>query len=547
MLKSKNLYLVSCFLFIWVSSVLGQNGTCSLPEIKDSNSLRILLPRDWKGINYYPENHHFYHMLNDWWTVDEKTNLPVHQVVDNDMALMRKNGFNFLHLYIWDNVWFRELNDWPGIGFNPIGQNPCLSNNDQFLALDDFITKARRHNLYVGISFVTKPVIDKLNSGITAEEAAKLGKNYYDWTSVFINSLAPRHRNILLWGFIYGFGPSPDAGVENPWNVFYKNAYEPFYQLAKDTALYPGLGLVGVNLTMPSRQTEDGSFVWDTKHAQKQAGIITEMNLPDPDIYMLQLYNANSLDLTKALKELSESKLDEKSKTIPYEKIFAIEFGSSSSFADPPYGNNMEGFGDALSPSFDAEGHAQSISNTLCALESVGINKLGYWTLYDAWNFWQKPPFNFDINTFNLAWNGYWGLLPHTPSTQNQSPPKPAFKTLSSFYKTKSLHCEVPPEPIVKLQLHKQTVLLDDIQKVTLAWTAAEARNLVLKNGNKEIPLHGTAGRIELEISLKSGEERIITLVANNFNNNETIVSKTSVTIKYKQTETPMRSRSNQR
>ncbi|MDP3954289.1 MAG: hypothetical protein Q8Q06_02640 [bacterium] len=386
------------------------------------------IDESWYGINYFPQNHQFYNMFYDWYTLDRQTGKLVYQIVENDLAMLSLCGFDFLHLYIWEEAWFQR-------GFKSLGSDPRDSDNDQWNALNEFVVLADKYGFKVGVHFANKTVIDKLQSGITKEEAVKLGEDYYDWASIFIKELS-RHENIVLWGFIYGFSPAPLAGgEENGWNAFFKSGYSKFDRLI--SSLRPkNPALLGINLAIKVIPFKFGirtRYIWNTFELQRQAKVLTDMGLREPDVFMLQLYNHNDVDLKYALKDLTSGPLVREGISLDPKKIFVVEFGASSSLANPPYGNNIFGVGDSFSPSYDLNGHRSWLLRTLRAFNSFGINKMAYWTLYDAPDFWSGPPFNKTKDDPDFAWQSHLGLMPYGKNLK----PKPAFWDISRFYKLK--------------------------------------------------------------------------------------------------------------
>jgi len=444
-------------------------------------------------MNYY--HGEFYQMLYKWWQNDELTGRPTHELVKKDMDLMKKYGINFLHLYIWDNTWFTDdFPGWQGMGFNPIGQNPCASDNKQWQAIDDFLTAAESRGIYVGIHFVSYPVIKKLNSGISAEEARELGHEYFEWTEVFIEKLSARHGNIIMWGMIYGFGPAPGVDADNAWNAFFKAAYEPFYKLAKDTAPFPGLGKVGINLNVHTRPMEDGYHNdYDPVFIQRQANTPEVLGLPRPDIFMLQLYNHNSGDIfDNLLSKITGPPLALDTETIKPEEILVVEFGTSTSVEPWPYGNNTIDKGDALTPSLTLNGHDQWLKNNLCVFSRVGINKIAFWTFYDNWYFWSKPPFNASFDKVN--WSGFWGLKAYGPGVPADTPPKPALNILSNYYKTGNLSCSPIAKPVVSLHTNDRKLTVG--RQLTLGWTATDMNFMTIDNGIGQV--RGSTGAVTI-------------------------------------------------
>ena len=427
------------------------------------------IPSTWNGINYYPRRHQFYNMLNDWFTTDQTEGIPVSQMVNNDLGLLRSNGFNFVHLYIWDSDWF-------GIGFNPIGQDPSTSPNNQWGALDGFLSEAESNGIYVGIHFVSKSPINRLNCGISTGDANQMGIGYSNWTGAFMNYFSPRHMNILMWGFAFALGPVPDVGGSaSSWNAFFASAYSNMYSLAHSTAPAPGLGLMAIDIGWGASPDPNGyDYSWDAARAQRAAKVVLDLQLPEADIYMLQLYNANSSDLQRDLATLTQTQ-QPNGIQIAASKILAVEFATSSSLASAPYGNQVASSGDSNTPTFDLNGQAAWLTNTLCAFRNVGIGKLAYWGLYDAYDFWQAAPFCFGVQ--DLAWNGYWGLLP-LPEGYGA---KPSWTVLTSFYMFRTLNCSSPPAPDVSLTSNVSSV--PSGKSFTLTWTASDTSYMSIDQG----------------------------------------------------------------
>src|SRR6266446_4512521 len=66
-------------------------------------------PQEWKAINYAPRGHAYFRMLHDWFTKDAATGLEVRQRADADLAMLRRSGFNAVHLYLWDQPTFADF------------------------------------------------------------------------------------------------------------------------------------------------------------------------------------------------------------------------------------------------------------------------------------------------------------------------------------------------------------------------------------------------------------------------------------------------------
>jgi hypothetical protein len=455
---SFRLILVSCFLYCanaFAASPFGKS--CTVPE-------------RWNGINYYSRAH-FYNMLNDWYKTEPYTGLPLFKAVNRDLDLLSRNGFNFLHLYVWDKQWGF------GVGFNSIGEDPRLSDNDQMAALHEFISAAERRCMFVGIHFASKSAIDMLKAAKGRLEAEAAGRAYAEWAGIFIKELSPKHRNIILWAGPYALGSVADVGgLGNDWNVFAKAAHEGVYKVAKETAPAPELGKVGVNIIFRNQATDGYHYAWDGAETQRANYVMKEFSVPEPDIYMLQLYNANSTDLLKGLQQITGPPTSANAAPIDPKRILVVEFGNSSSLADPPYGMRMAGTGDAAVPSMTLKGQAQWLTNALCAFQKAGINKMAYWTLHDAWNFWTAPPFNMQGSA--LAWSGYWGLMPLAPL---DALPKPSWYVLANHYSNDFLACSTPPEPVISLTAQRD--ITPWRRSIVLSWTATDVDHMELDQG----------------------------------------------------------------
>lgn len=357
--------------------------------------------------------------------------------------------------------------------------DPAASPNSQWAALDDYLTKAEANGIHVGLHFVSNCPIDLLNGGIGAggdlTGATQMGNQFTTWANRFINYFAPRHGNILLWGMPFALGPIPDVGGRsNPWNEFFATAYQGVAPVARGTAPQAGLGRVGINLDFRYLGSPDGySYSWDWQRAQRAAQTLRDIGgaSGDADVYMVQLYNANSANIERDLRSLTTTG-SSGGLIVPVDKLLAVEFATSSSLAPSPNGNGVPSSGDADTPTSDLAGHSQWLTNALCAYQRAGLSKLAYWALYDSADFWQAPPFNQTGEA--LAWNGYWGLYP----LPQGGAAKPAWATLTNYYRYGSLSCSQPAPPVLTLIADKTSVAAG--QPLKLTWTAADVTSLNL-------------------------------------------------------------------
>jgi hypothetical protein len=66
-------------------------------------------PQAWRAINYAPRGHPYFRMLYDWFHKDAATGREVREMTDADLAVLRRSGFNAVHLYLWDQPTFDDL------------------------------------------------------------------------------------------------------------------------------------------------------------------------------------------------------------------------------------------------------------------------------------------------------------------------------------------------------------------------------------------------------------------------------------------------------
>src|SRR5437870_5949641 len=104
-------------------------------------------------------------MLYEWKPVDSASGLLVSSMVDADLASLRQNGFNFVHLYLWDRDLLTQANAGEPAGFvNAIGE-PSTSVNDQWSNLNDFVQCAENHGLFVELHFASGWLLTQIAGG----------------------------------------------------------------------------------------------------------------------------------------------------------------------------------------------------------------------------------------------------------------------------------------------------------------------------------------------------------------------------------------------
>ena len=326
---------------------------------------------------------------------------------------------------------------------------------------------------------------------------ASLGCSYAAWVSSFIDYLAP-YQNVLIWGASYGipFGvadnfwqtscPASGQGAyqqimshlqQNPYtspapagrallslDIDFASALGPPYQgptcpvypIPITTGTDPQLGFYTSNW----QGMQQTAYTWQTS---LPAGV------PPPDIYAPQLWNANAGDLQAALEcvagivnnttcpaTVQACSLATGQCPIPASKMIVTEFGTGSSLEAGPVGNRTASFGDDQTPTTTANGQAQWITQTLCAMNRVGVRNTGYFGLYDSYSWWAST---FDYDAPTLAWDGFWGLKSEATSyNPNYDGQKPAWTALTTFPNiipgnptSPGVCAQVPPTPVIAI------------------------------------------------------------------------------------------------
>ena len=466
-------------------------------------------PSQWKGINYSPRYHSYSRMLLDWNTYDSTLGEYVYQAADNDMALLNQNGYNLLHLYLWDKALLSGAVQarWCGSvqpptcvapysepsGF-PNYPNSVIS-DPQFAALQDFVSRAENHRLFVALHFANGELLTEVGNS-SGRTCSAIASDFSTWAGQFITGLTPAHHNVLLWGLAFSLTSTADDLVgfsASRYTECLGRAYQQVDTISRQQYLntsLTGLGLVGVNPAF-NFNTPSGSnaqfvrpgsgYSWDVVTTQKVAKTMTdELTFlygysKSPDIYMFQFYNADAGDLYSNLSTLINSNGGDPTRmTIPANQIFPVEFASSSA------GSGAESWGDAQTPTTTYPGHNAWLNNTLCTFRSLGLSKYAYWAMYDATSLWANAPW-YDSGVA-LDWLGFWGLWPESPS----SSAKPAWSTLASYNQSPSnLSCPAFPAPVLSARLVTSYVTIG--QAPELIWTASEMTGLTL-NGSSAAP-----------------------------------------------------------
>ena len=442
-------------------------------------------PSVWKGITYSPRGHTYFRMLYDWYGYG------LASVVDQDLTRLSQAGYNLVHLYLWDKLALnRACEEQAPAGCNPLVGEPAgfLSGPDgqpeysdhlQWDALNDFVSVAESKNIYVAIHFFSQRFQDARDDPARATE-------YVQWATKFINRLTPQHRNVLLWGLAFSYAPGYST---------FPAVYNGIDTAARNASPLPGsLGIIGVDLDFrflpePSNseiQARLSGYSWNWAGARSQVQQAQSSLGRDADVYMLQLYNANSADLKQNVCSfLNGTGLATNgtcpNPTISPSKVFAVEYATASSVQSGAQVGGVPfstfSWGDAQTPATTLAGQAQWITNTLCVFESLGIKKAAYWAMYDPIAMWTTVPWK-KVGT-DLGWNGFWGLAHESAALGD----KPAWSVMANYnpFSGTGLSCQSPAVPV--LSLTPSTDYYTVSQPVRVTWTAGDVTALNVNGG----------------------------------------------------------------
>ncbi len=321
------------------------------------------------GFNYFPRGHAFPRMLYDWSSDDCSTSTiaqtgngawvgcagsqggsPVSQIAAADLQTLSQNGFNFVHLYLWDqdllynnvaagpptckrNPPLNSVNTGPGFvsfqdSYTPSLQGPSSSPNDQWDALASFVGKAQSAGagISVFLELATARVYNELdqiapanvpngNGGCMASspslttmqqsQIALLAADYAAWVDLFIDKVAS-HPNVLVWAVNYGI-PGTDGTAGTAATIFWQNAWPAILtHLAQD---YPSnRPRLALDLDLPSSGLPaDGDvaaqlspYQWNWQLAQIEAYGWQALGI-QPDNFAIQAYTPSHADFQTAV------------------------------------------------------------------------------------------------------------------------------------------------------------------------------------------------------------------------------------------------------
>ncbi len=465
-------------------------GTFSIPK---SVSPPAAMSMSWKGITYSPRRHSFPRMLFEWNNIDGGRR--VKDMVADDLTLLAANQFNLLHLYLWDKEQLGGVTGGEPAGFADPPGDP--RGDPQWTALSEFINFARDRGLYVLLHFASRTLTDgalAAGSAGSPEAAQAAANDFVTWAGYFIDEFRTR-GNVIGWGFNWSFQPSWTV-PNGPYNVAWQKAYQGL-----ETRI-ASQGLLGADIAwelqpLPNHPNSDphaqdviarsGGYRWKYGDVQRTAKQMRDLLGKDPDFYMLQIYHANASDLQDGMTKLTTGTVNYDGSatngiSIPPGKIFAVEFATSSALPVAAGGELPSFyFGDNNTPTATADGQAEWLRGTLCALHTVGIRKFAYWTLYDPVTFWTSAPYNVSGN--DLAWQGYWGLA-FEPEAQGN---KPAWDVLRNYYTTGQPDgCSARP-PVLAITSSAEYYTVG--QPVRLTWSAANVTSRLVAPGGTALDI----------------------------------------------------------
>jgi hypothetical protein len=388
----------------------------------------------------------------------------------------------------WDNIGPEAS---PG---NPAAGTGCPACN-QWSALQAFLSLAHENGISVALEFASaRPAIEaNLPPTGLGEPSSVVGNAYGAWVSRFIGALQA-YQNVVLWGPTYGI-PQPPSDPFWGGGGGYAGAYAEILA-ALQTYPYtspPGraLLLVASNFAAswpagPPVQPILSGYQWNWQAAQQQAyDWQYYLNYGSGDKYAYQMYNPNAGDLQAALEfvdgtpaQTCGSSKNQPCPTVPYSQMIVTEAATGSSFEQPPIGNGLASFGDVQTPTSSAAGHAQWLTDTLCALGSSphDIPATGWYGLYDSASWWEH---NLNYSGAQLAWNAYWGLLSEysTYNTYGSNGIKPAW-TAFLGYPGNCPSPSSPPMPVLALTSDATYYTVGN--PATITWGAADVTSISL-------------------------------------------------------------------
>jgi hypothetical protein len=373
-------------------------------------SVSLPPPTTWKGVDYSPRRHSYFRMLYDWNQTDSVSGQLVSSMVDSDLSMLSQNGFNLVHLYLWDQTLLKGANPSEPSGFVDASGDPSTSPNNQWSNLNDFVTRAENHGIFVELHFASGWLLNNIGVGSPSSVATQ----YANWVGKFIQYLnsTNTHKNVLLWGMAYAFVPST-SDPTGTWSTTWQQVYYDVDQKARLYSPSPGVvGLVGTDLNFAGPSgviLRNSGYTFDWQDLQQQAytmrSLLTSVygTTKDPDAYLMQIYQANSYDMYSALSYLINSTSVYQGIPVAASKISVVETATSSAMNSAPEGTQIPSYGDQDTPVTTVSGQASWVQNDFCMFRSLGIQKTAYWALYDPYTMWTGSPWYLSYAQLRLA------------------------------------------------------------------------------------------------------------------------------------------------
>lgn len=444
-------------------------------------------------------------MLYDWYSWDSTAGKYVYQMADDDLLRLSQNGYNLVHLYLWDKDSLISANANEPAGFASSPSNPALlpgttTTAPQWTALNEFVNAAKNRGLYVALHFVSGRLLNQISSGIDPNTSSA---EFASWAGAFVQYLTPAHNNIVMWGVAYALGPAPGQPL-NIYSVTFAKCYKKVDDIvrAQSPSTAGILGLIGANLAFELLNgsaplvnnviiPRGSAYAWDWQTAQKRVktmrdALTAEYGFTkDPDLYMIQPYNANSWDLNAGLTSLSTGSVSD-GLAPSVAKLFVVEIATSSSLdstiaavSSSSRANNVPSWGDWQTPTTTVSGQVQWLNNTLCTFSALGIQKMAYWSMYDPYTMWATYPWQ--LSGQDLSWNAFWGLIYESESDGD----KPSWTALKNYYQSGTLSCSGTPSgatPIVALLTSSN--YYTQAQPIRAIYNAADSDSLGLNSSH---------------------------------------------------------------
>ena len=267
--------------------------------------------------------------------------------------MLRRSGFNAVHLYLWDQPTFHDLyrkrtsrlQEISGFAY----PDPALSIGRQWEAFDEFTGMAEKHNIWVIPHFVHTPFNEDLDS-LSRTEVQQRAETIATWAGSFISRVSTRHTNILAWGALYALEPAPDDRPESPNNYSLlwrsctlrssgrsrprapasrrrfshscfcrqkeKNIWTP-------DAPFPRGAMQGYELDARIAKRRFASM---KRHLSYEQGRTAE-----PDLVYTYLFGPDTAALERSIRELTSGK-----DAVPADRLFIAEYGVSVSLRCVP-------------------------------------------------------------------------------------------------------------------------------------------------------------------------------------------------------------------